>query len=148
MSAAQLNAANAPLRTVFEEAETKTYPDNVELRCDTAFRLHPEDWKLAYELGELQEFLSQNEEDWWRCDLLRYRVSHNGEFLYTVHLYEADDKANTVNDFLVEDIPRQAFHFVDLPYTADAHQPNAFRHDIRIPDEIFPQPWRNLRKHD
>jgi hypothetical protein len=40
------------------------------------------------------------------------------------------------------DVPRSAFVFRDLPFKRDHNQPWAFRHDMRIPDELFPMAWR------
>lgn len=40
-------------------------------------------------------------------------------------------------------VPRDAFFFKDLPYTRDIHQEWAFRHPMMIPDEIFPEVWKN-----
>jgi SET domain len=44
---------------------------------------------------------------------------------------------------LVWGLPKDAFYFADLPYTRDMHQEWAFRHPMMIPDEIFPDVWRN-----
>jgi hypothetical protein len=42
------------------------------------------------------------------------------------------------------DIPRDAFVFTDCPYTRDHHQIWSFRHDMRIPDDMIPDIWKNL----
>jgi hypothetical protein len=44
------------------------------------------------------------------------------------------------------DVPRDAFYFVDMPYTRDHHQAWSFRHDMRIPDDLLPDAWKNLEK--
>jgi len=41
------------------------------------------------------------------------------------------------------DVPRDAFTYFNRPYTTDMFLANAFRHDIRIPDDLFPEAWRN-----
>ena len=41
------------------------------------------------------------------------------------------------------DVPRHAFQYRDRPYTTDMFLRNAFRHDIRIPDHLFPEVWKN-----
>ena len=41
------------------------------------------------------------------------------------------------------DIPRDAFYFEDRNYYRPHHQIWSFRHDMRIPDEIMPNIWRN-----
>jgi len=45
----------------------------------------------------------------------------------------------------IEEVPRRGLKFEDLSYTQDQFLPGAFREYIRIPDEIFPEAWRNLR---
>jgi SET domain len=133
------------LRTVFEELEGKTYPDNIELQCDSALHTDSFECKEQYQEGNLETYLWHNDAAWWPCTVLRYRVGEAGDFLYTVHMFEKAAGGGISNSVLVKDVPRLAFHFVDRPYTSDAFLPNAFRHDIRIPDSIFPQAWRNLR---
>lgn len=63
------------------------------------------------------------------------------------HFYYLDeDIEETVYDIpvmILFDLPRDAFIFRDIPYKRDHQQEFAFRHDMRIPDEIFPQIWRN-----
>jgi hypothetical protein len=42
-----------------------------------------------------------------------------------------------------ERVPRQAIAFFDKPGHSDMHLPSAFRQTITIPDEIFPEQWKN-----
>jgi hypothetical protein len=42
-----------------------------------------------------------------------------------------------------ENVPRSALSFFDKPGRTDMHLPNAFRHAIGIPDDIFPKQWKN-----
>lgn len=148
VAAAQLNA-EPTIRSIFEELENPLYPDNVELKCDTAFKDFAAECKKAKKSGTLEEYLWHADMHWWHCEVLQKRIDKKtGETLYTVHMFERVPQGNqtaTVNSIRVKDIPRQAFHFVDLPYTSDIFLPNAFRHHIGIADELFPHAWRNLR---
>lgn len=45
---------------------------------------------------------------------------------------------------IVNGVPRAAIRFMDKPYTTDQHLENAFRHEIQIPDEYFPERWKDL----
>ena len=45
----------------------------------------------------------------------------------------------------VTNVPRRALKFEDLAYTQDQFLENAFREYIRIPDEIFPEAWKNIK---
>lgn len=76
------------------------------------------------------------------CDVSS-RDQEDGVFYYEVefpHEIDADGEPKRLTD-----VPRQALKFVDKPYTTDLHLGNAFRHEIMIPDEIFPDKWRNLK---
>jgi hypothetical protein len=42
---------------------------------------------------------------------------------------------------IVTHVARRAVRFSDKIYTTDQHLENAFRHEIGIPDDIFPQQW-------
>jgi hypothetical protein len=43
------------------------------------------------------------------------------------------------------DVPREAFRYVDLPYSRDHHNFDSFRHPMMISDELFPETWKNLK---
>jgi len=45
------------------------------------------------------------------------------------------------------DVPRDIFYFRDEPTHRDHHQTWSFRHDMRIPDEMFPEVWKNRAKY-
>lgn len=49
---------------------------------------------------------------------------------------------------IVSKVPRPAIRFTDKVYTTDQHLTDAFRHWIGIPDEIFPDAWRDERGSD
>ena len=47
---------------------------------------------------------------------------------------------------LLFDVPRDAFYFKDQENHRHHHQVWSFRHDMRIPDELFPDIWKNNKK--
>jgi hypothetical protein len=47
---------------------------------------------------------------------------------------------------IVKDVPRYAIRLTDKLYSTDQHLVNAFRHEIGIPDDIFPTQWKDLQK--
>jgi hypothetical protein len=55
----------------------------------------------------------------------------------------ARDREANVTWLRRENVPRSALSFFDKPGRTDMHLPNAFRHMIGIPDEIFPKQWKN-----
>jgi SET domain len=57
---------------------------------------------------------------------------------------ESDFRTRTITWMERTDVPRSAIRFFNVPYSTDIHQSFAFRHEIGIPDEMFPPQWRNL----
>jgi len=51
---------------------------------------------------------------------------------------------NDVPRFLTH-YPRSSIRYFRRPYASDQHMSHAFRHYIEIPDEIFPEHWKNRR---
>jgi hypothetical protein len=45
------------------------------------------------------------------------------------------------------DVPSDAFVFADLPYFRDQHQLNTFRYPMMMPDEMFPEVWKNREEN-
>ncbi|KAL9183093.1 hypothetical protein ACHAXT_004880 [Thalassiosira profunda] len=42
-------------------------------------------------------------------------------------------------------VPRWAIQIRDKPYTKDEFLPHPFRHEMMVPDDIFPEAWKNLQ---
>lgn len=126
VSAFALNQSTERLRTEFEQL-SNPYPANVELECLDQF-FHS-GWEQEYKRN-----LKLTDER-RSVDILRYEETDDGEFFYTV--------VDHWDDELYEGLPREAFRFVDSPHTTDMFLENAFRHDIGIPESLFPEAWKN-----
>jgi len=69
-----------------------------------------------------------------------------GEDSYLVRLVEwDDDQSHYKAGRLVWGIPKDGFFFRDLHLSRDHHQAWAFRHAMLIPDDLFPEIWKNYR---
>ena len=147
-SAAELNGDNVTrIRTVFEEIEHRSYPESVQTKCDSSFYSYPVETVEHYKNGTIDHYLLVTDSPLYHCSILRSRMDDDtGDYLYGVHMFDQTKNGTTSTYSLVEDVPRAGIQFVDKPYTSDVFLPNAFRHDMRIPDDIFPDAWRNLRK--
>ncbi|KAL7574252.1 hypothetical protein ACA910_012507 [Epithemia clementina (nom. ined.)] len=116
-------------------------PSNVRLACNNYFS--DDLWLPSYESGTLAEELEEhnsNSVEYFYCYILRIEKSQaTGELLYTVEAHNDEE-----TDFFLWKGPIDIFHFLDKPYSSDIFLENAFRHDIRIPDAMFPDAWRKL----
>lgn len=139
VSAYEMNRRNEQLKTVFEEIE-EPYPSNLILGFREGFN-YSGSWRNRNETGTDDFFFKDGLSDMTNCEILQ-REEVNGQTLYAAVL---NDKDNENKNVLLENLPREAFEFYDAPYTTDMFLRNAFRHDIRIPDDMFPPAWKNLR---
>eukprot|EP00542_Grammatophora_oceanica_P021965 CAMPEP_0194031274 /NCGR_PEP_ID=MMETSP0009_2-20130614/4487_1 /TAXON_ID=210454 /ORGANISM="Grammatophora oceanica, Strain CCMP 410" /LENGTH=646 /DNA_ID=CAMNT_0038671395 /DNA_START=148 /DNA_END=2088 /DNA_ORIENTATION=- len=69
-------------------------------------------------------------------------------FGYSVEILNMDH--TSIDQFLteplvVENVPRSAITFVDSAYSTDQSLEIAFRHTMMLPDELFPESWRNKK---
>jgi hypothetical protein len=136
---------DAVLRTD-DEQELDPYPSNLEIRCHRYLRR--KSWRKHIMDETFDNLWDTIEEKGWPCFIdSRYEEEEdNGEFFYNVRMeYEVkDDDGKWVDKFVErEGVPRSAISFLDRPYTTDIHLANAFRHDIRIPNDMFPRKWKN-----
>mmetsp|Transcript_25211 Transcript_25211/g.41873 ORF Transcript_25211/g.41873 Transcript_25211/m.41873 type:complete len:491 (+) Transcript_25211:11-1483(+) len=142
-SAEQLNAENATkiLKTEFELMHAP-WPGNVDLKMNLAFERPRRIWLKHWEQGTLQAFVTKEDDYNRRVEVLRREVDAENRTWYTVVILK-DKTDDEKQEKKIRQVPREAFSFFDRPYTSDMHLDNAFRHDIRIPDHLFPQLWKN-----
>ena len=132
MSAPELNHSPERVRTVFEELDNP-YPKTLGLECDQKF-FESIDFNTFQETGEVI-VKDASVSNWRMCEVLRFEEV-NGSLRYTAVVVNRKEK--------LSGLPREAFKFVDNPYTSDQFLPNAFRHPMLIPDEMFPEYWMNI----
>ena len=46
---------------------------------------------------------------------------------------------------IVTEMPREAICFTDKPYSTDQYLATAFRHEIGLPEGVFPTAWMDLK---
>jgi hypothetical protein len=153
-AAGQWNADKTTrLRTEFEQM-TEPYPGNIELKCNKAFRSYrSHQWQPLLDqnlMEDLENFGKAEGLSLSSCELLRWKIDENNpnRVLYSAVLtrLKLEDGGEEVGDErmeVMENVPREAFYFIDRPYSSDMFLPDAFRHAIMIPDDIFPVAWKN-----
>ncbi|GKY90557.1 hypothetical protein MPSEU_000029400 [Mayamaea pseudoterrestris] len=119
---------------------------SVELWCNNLFRDFV--WREHKRNGTLQDFIRDGHGKIYRCDNLRaWQDEDDGSWVYSVVLwYESKVDGRPIENIAtIPDVPAEAFYWYDLPYSSDIFLPNAFRHAMGIPGELFPSAWRNLK---
>jgi hypothetical protein len=65
------------------------------------------------------------------------------ELLFRVRI-QKDEESSVHEDLNVTNVPLSAIAMVDRPYTSNQFLRQAFRHEIRIPDDMIPTSWKDL----
>lgn len=91
--------------------------------------------------------LKPDKEDYHRCRAVkRYRTSNDDEFRYVVETFSTKADKNfsyfIIHDVLF-DVPRDIFHFEDAGHSRDHQMPWSFRHEMMVPDDMWPKAWMN-----
>lgn len=131
-----------------EEQETDPYPEGIQLACFIEMsemtdgqRKVNDDWnEIALWVGpkDRAEMVGSVMHD---CEILSRSEKLDDGFLYNYTVYATKAEVHTE----VMNVPHYAITMVDKPYASDIHTTNAFRHYIGIPDQEFPQAWRDRR---
>lgn len=55
------------------------------------------------------------------------------------------NKAKTTRSIKMKNVPRDAITYVEKPYTGNQFLRQSFRQEILLPDDVFPEAWKDLR---
>lgn len=124
------------LRTPSELADNP-YPSNLRTTCFYKFLPTHDKSPVVWVSPEYQF------QNLYPCKVL-YR--HEDD-LYTVVIGKSESVLNTNKipaKHLVTNIPRRAIRLDDKLQSSDQNLASAFRHEIHIPDKVFPKAWKDL----
>jgi hypothetical protein len=136
-----LNAdTTSPLRTY---AEDKTmYSDHIDLYCQFSSESIDNE-KTEWDEDELDT----NDHRVHRI-LERKIITEDGQpeyYVYTLDLLvEIEGREDKLMLYKVKNVPREAISFYYKQYHSDMFVKGAFRHEMMVPDEMFPIAWRNI----
>lgn len=158
-SAADLNADDPFIIKTVEEQKRDPYPHTVVTSC---YYEYVQD--ASYEVDESGTYADPQQQTVWVKNFVGLDVSvpdylfvrpcrileRTSDNLYTVQIlnYDHQHRDQIIPDtymLIVRNMPRDAITFTDFAYTTDQHLPQAFRHEMMLPDFLFPDAWRNLR---
>jgi hypothetical protein len=114
------------------------YPPNLQTLCRESYRKDSATGKYVF-LPVLR-----NDDTRVHCEVLKRRPHPKKKrmFLYTVRMTTA-----TGQEIEVRDVPQpQGIDLYDKVFSQDWHLPQAFRNKMYVPDDIFPESWKNLKR--
>jgi hypothetical protein len=150
----EFNDYTLPVRTQSEQA-IRPYPENVWSGC----YLGPVDEEQAGSIvdGSLEykwtyhSTMYHTTLDVTECQILE----RHKDYIATADSIRPVDETYKVKvrrhpqlAWIITDVPRRAIEFFDIQYTSDLKLPNAFRHEMDLPDHMFPAAWNDQHKND
>jgi hypothetical protein len=130
-----------------KEQESTPYPDHLQIRAHAQLELKEELTEGMYGWGindyglpakVLERFVNSTEQYY---DLLVGIIPKEAKVAREIR-----DREANVTWVHRGKVPRNAIGFFDKPGRTDMHLPNAFRHVIGIPNDIFPENWKNANQ--
>jgi hypothetical protein len=151
------------IRTIKEE-ETNPYPRNVVIKCRLELDIGIGNYTHAPKTTPFykRKFVDDdtkkgNKSPSHKCNITdRYDmpritfdddiIEDEGPFLYTVQVNtkKRQGKLTISENHVITDVPIEAIDLVNEKYTSDMFLKNAFRHEMALPDGLWPQAWMNL----
>jgi hypothetical protein len=154
------------------ELSTHPYPDNVATSCFYKYSDNKENaeqdfygkattvqnevttfaWNLTRGIFELSSLrpcsIIQRSNDKANVNGIQNKKSKGTLFTVRIRNRKGLPTTEQIPDgmvHIVKDVPRYAIRLTDKMYSTDQHLENAFRHEINIPDDIFPSQWKDLQ---
>ena len=120
-----------------------SYPSHLQARCwmDVESLRHSETdtWQPFVPIRGRRRL------DWSTpCHIESVRLNHETglqEFRATVYISSGDNEKLALH---VRDVPKAAIVILDHPYTGQQFHRRAFRHEIHLSDDLFPEAWKDL----
>ena len=106
------------------------WTDRIPIHGETVFArdyLPKDDTQGEYTPCHIQSREMIQEEDYYTVEILLDELEQEKSISHIVHR-----------------VPRHRIDLRDVAYTSDIHLPHAFRHSIGVPDDVFPDAWKNL----
>jgi len=135
---------------VIRTNEEEKYPDNIMIRCV----ILGDDWigQTIPEPGPFGEsrIWQGSTETWFGfetsvpCEIVHREMTPGAPVESAI--YTARINSDIHGDVIVTGIPDDYIFICDQPYTIDDFLPGAFRHEINVPDEMFPDTWNDLKE--
>lgn len=156
-----------PIRTV-DEQKTDPYPQSLELQClvrvgwDASYLHAPltiplikRQWSEEYDNEPDGDLIFHPCNITWRHNIQDLDDQVDEE-QYHEYAYDAElNVRKTFEDVIIHEthvvthIPWKAIRFFNKPYTDDVFLKKAFRHEMALPEGVWPEAWLNLpRKED
>jgi hypothetical protein len=125
----------------------KTNPKWTNLNDTEILRLYSEDGSNY--VGSYKTHRGMN---YWPCSIIRSEDAAHSK--YTVRIFqipfEEEEELWDINNLprFLTNYSRESIHFFVRKLKGDYYLPGVFRHKIGIPDDVFPEHWKNRKQKE
>ena len=136
-----------------DEVYQKKNPDWKNMTDKEILEMYASDgFEYAYEpaIG-YHGYSSHGDMSHFPCAVLKEENREGDDIFYTVRIFPSPWEEQPYWDEnrvprLLRNYPRHSIHYFVQPHRSDQHMPGVFRHPIGVPDDIFPEQWKDLKK--
>ena len=153
-----------PIRTI-EEQEINPYPRNVVTKCRVDLDIgignytHAPKTTPHYKREYVEDDFKKGDKSSHQCNILKRKgmprisfddddVKETSPFVYTVQIdrkkRQHQGMMTIEESHVITDVPTEAINLVNEKYTSDMFLKSAFRHEMELPDGLWPNAWMNL----
>ncbi len=124
----------------WEPVEDHVSPHDLNKNVDIPLKTHEEDASIYNNISGYHYDEKNGEREIHRIRARRPAPDYeNDGFVYDLEVIGSGNQVKRLRD-----VPRSQIYFFHKPYSADIFREESFRHEMVIPDEMFPSAWRNL----
>ena len=141
------NKYNIVIRTKIEQI-AHPYPPNIQTVCYYVHPIIEKDISFYEGTVELDYHYNQDKKDdslLLPCDVLERSMSDEGVQMYHVKIFPLHN-SKLAYPIIVKNLTIEKIKFAPNLYSTNIFEKTAFRHFIEIPDDIFPEKWKNVKK--
>lgn len=156
---------NATYHTWGEDHFTVCVREYFPTNDESAIRLMPEDYETDTDFDDVETHVGSFREVTYNdegfnltpfsgrripCKILRADPEDGMFDVVYFTKDESTDRALLDARYLrrMRTLPAESIEFINKPYKSDMFWSGAFRHEIKIPDEIFPPLWKDLKREE
>ena len=103
-----------------------------------------------YVYGDKSGYINHREYSHWPCSILKEEGAGTGRYTVQIHQSPLRSEKTRTTAWTENNVPRiltnykqESIHYFIRPNSQDHMRPGVFRHHVGVPDNIYPNHWKN-----
>ena len=121
--------------------------ENIEYRTINDRPYSLDGLELWCHLWYIQKYYPDEGDD-MQCRILK-KLGMDRYMVELLYVHRSDEGLTDYwGDGIMWNVPSDALYFADEPFTRDHHMFESFRHAMMVPDDLFPEAWKDRKLGD